>query len=167
MAGKVVVDTDILSMFAKADALEALQEALHPWIPVMTPAIRDEISVPLEYGFDFPQRVMAHIPVEPLSPSMLETYARLAASGRTIGRGELEAIAYCLSTGNLLATNDARARAFAQEQGVAVISLQAILRILWEERGWSQTKVRQLLERLKQVDRLKVSPEVEAEIFEN
>jgi len=42
----IVFDTDILSMFAKIDAVDLLKR-LFGEKAVMTPKIRDEISVPL------------------------------------------------------------------------------------------------------------------------
>ena len=49
----IVFDTDILSMFAKIDAVDVLK-CLFDEKVVMTPKIRDEISVPMEYGYTFP-----------------------------------------------------------------------------------------------------------------
>lgn len=67
IAARVVVDADILSMFAKADALEWVEELAGRGRAVMTPAIQDEISVPLQYGYAFPKAVLSRIPVLPLS----------------------------------------------------------------------------------------------------
>ena len=48
MSGKgVIIDTDILSMFAKVDAVDMLEEFLGIGQIALTPAIRDEISIPL------------------------------------------------------------------------------------------------------------------------
>ena len=82
-----------------------------------------------------------------------------------MGRGELEAIALCKAEGAVFATNDLIARKSAQEQGVQVMSLQAILRGLWASGVYSKSEVRALLERIKQTDRLDVPLEVELEIF--
>jgi len=65
----------------------------------------------------------------------------------------------------LFATNDSAARRFAQDQGVQVISLQAILRGLWLSGTRSKGEVKELLERIKKADYLEVPPEVEMEIF--
>jgi hypothetical protein len=50
----LIIDTDILSMFAKADALDVLMLLFGREQIGMTPAIADEITVPLQYGYDFP-----------------------------------------------------------------------------------------------------------------
>ena len=50
---KIIVDTDILSMFAKVDALSVLVEFFGNERVGMTPAIADEASIPLQYGHVF------------------------------------------------------------------------------------------------------------------
>ena len=54
---KTVIDTDILSMFAKAGAMEVLGAFLGRGRLVMTPAIHDEITAPLQYGYTYPTTV--------------------------------------------------------------------------------------------------------------
>jgi predicted nucleic acid-binding protein len=161
---RVIIDTDILSMFAKVDAVDVLEEFLGTGV-VMTPAIRDEISIPLQYGYTFPTSVLSRISVAPLRGRAWQEYERLRTIVSSLGKGELEAIAICRAEGALFATNDSTARRFAQGQGVQVISLQAILRGLWQSGMRSKMEVNGLLKRIKQADYLEVPPEVEMEIF--
>ncbi|MCK4647903.1 hypothetical protein KAT51_00120 [bacterium] len=60
----------------------------------MTPKIRDEISVPIEYGYTFPLKAISTIKTVPLSNQALEEYERFRGNLR-LGKGELESIAYC------------------------------------------------------------------------
>jgi hypothetical protein len=57
------------------------------------------------------------------------------------------------------------ARRFARDQGVEVLSLQALLRGLWVSGVHSKDEVRALLERIKTADALEVPSEVEMGIF--
>ena len=165
---KVIIDTDILSMFAKVGAVDVLEGLLGKGRVAMTPAIRDEISIPMEYGYTFPGEVLSRIPVVPLTAQVLEEYERSwTTMGYSLGKGELEAIAFCRVAGALFATNDSAARKFAQDQNVQVVSLQAILRGLWVSGMRSKAEVKELLEHIKKADYLKVPPEVEVEIFED
>ena len=82
-----------------------------------------------------------------------------------MGKGELEAIAYCKTEKCAFATNDIKAREFAKSEGVFVISLQAILRALWKKKISSKKEIKQIFERIKEADNLAVSREVEKEIF--
>ena len=167
---KVIVDTDILSMFAKVGAVDVLEGFLGKGRVAMTPAIRDEISIPMEYGYTFPGEVLSRIPVVPLTAQVLEEYERSwTTMGYSLGKGELEAIAFCRVAGALFATNDSAAREFAQDQNVQVVSLASYpARAVAEWDGMrSKAEVRELLERIKKADYLEVPPEVEVEIFED
>ncbi len=162
----IIIDADILSMFAKTDTTDVLVEFLGREHTATTPAIVDELSVPLQHGYTFPLRIFSHIPVVSVNEQVRREYRQMRAKEASLGRGELEAIAFCKIREALFATNDLLARKFAQKQGVNVISLQAILRGLWMCGVRSKAEVREILEQIKKVDRLKVSPEVEAEIFD-
>jgi len=159
----MVFDTDILSMFAKADAIDLLK-LLFGEKAVMTPKIRDEISVPLEYGYTFPIKVISTIKTVPLTKQSLKEYERFREN-LSLGKGELEAIAYCKSEKCLFATNDIKAREFAKSEGVPVVSLQAILKALWKKKIKSKEEVKQILETIKDTDNLALSREVENGIF--
>lgn len=159
----IVVDTDILSMFAKVNAIDALKTLFKGRI-VMTPKIRDEISIPLEYGYTFPLSVISKIKTVPLSPSALKEYERLSEDW-ILGKGELEAISYCKAENGIFLTNDKKARDLAKREGVRVISLQAILRALWKTGIATKEETKRLLEKIKEIDNLYVSLETEAEIF--
>ena len=160
----VVFDTDILSMFAKIDAIYLLKRLFNEKV-VITSKIRDEISVPLEYGYTFPLKVISTIRTVPLTNHVLEEYVRLQEN-LSLGKGELEAIAYCKTEKCIFATNDIKAREFAKSEGVFVISLQAILRALWKKKISSKKETKRILERIKEADSLAVSRDVEKAIFD-
>ncbi|MCP4667286.1 MAG: hypothetical protein GY849_13070 [Deltaproteobacteria bacterium] len=159
----VVFDTDILSMFAKVDAIDLLKLIFGGNV-IMTPKIRDEISVPMEYGYSFPLKVIPAIKTVPLSNQALDEHEKLQ-DNLSLGKGELEAIAYCKAENSLFATNDTKAREFAKREGVTVISLQAILKALWRKKIKSKEEVKLILKRIKEVDNLALSRKVEKEIF--
>ena len=160
----VIIDTDILSMFAKADAIDLLIELFKDKI-VITPKIRDEISVPLEYGYDFPLRVLSRIRTMPLNKSAVGEYEKLQEE-LSLGKGELEAIAYCKTEKCMFVTNDLKARTFAKSKGIFVISLQSILKALWKKRILTKKEVRKLFNKIIQVDNLSVEKNIMNTIFE-
>lgn len=159
-----VFDTDILSIFAKIDAVDLLSDLFGEGA-VMTPKIRDEISVCLEYGYTFPLKVISAIKMVPLNDEALEEYTKLQ-NNLSLGKGELEAIAYCKVEKCIFVTNDIKAREFAKHEGVSVISLQAILKSLWKSKRKSKKEVKKILERIKAKDNLAVGKEIERKIFE-
>ena len=150
-------------MFAKINGVDLLillfQEKM-----AITPKVRDEILAPLVYGYTFPLEVIPKIRTVPLGIEALEEFARFQENV-ALGRGELEAIAFCKAEKCIFATNDIRAREFAKVVGVSVISLQAILKALWKKELKTKKEVREILERIKEADNLVVSRKVEEEIF--
>lgn len=54
-----LIDTDILSIFAKANGLSTLCRLLECEKLPITPGILDELLVPLEYGYDFPRDILS------------------------------------------------------------------------------------------------------------
>jgi predicted nucleic acid-binding protein len=163
---KILIDTDILSMFAKAHAVATLVAFLGQAHVAVTPGIRDEIAAPLRYGYTFPREVLSQVPVVLFTERVWQAYERVWAMDSSLGKGELEAIAWCRVEPALFVTNDTKARQFAEQQGVTVISLQALLRGLWRSGTQSKAEVQALLERIKEADQLVVPPEVEREIFD-
>ena len=53
----VLLDADILSLFAKVDAMPLLCELLKCDKLPITPGAFNEIMVPLTYGYEFPNRI--------------------------------------------------------------------------------------------------------------
>jgi hypothetical protein len=56
-----IIDTDILSIFGKIREVTLLHELFGTNFG-MTPAIMQEISVPLDYGYDYPNDILNTIP---------------------------------------------------------------------------------------------------------
>ena len=159
----VIIDTDILSMFAKVDEIDLLLALFNQKI-FITPKVRDEISAPLEYGYNFPLRAISKIQAVPLNESMLRLSER-PQENLVLGKGEVESIAYCKVAGCIFATNDTKAREFAKAQGVLVISLQAILRALIRKNLRSKEETREILEKIKEADNLVLTRKTIDEIF--
>lgn len=151
-------------MFAKIDAIGLLNLLFGDRI-VMTPRVRDEISAPLDYGYTFPLKVISTIRTVTLSNEVLEKYVRFQEN-ICLGKGELEAIAYCKIENCIFVTNDMKAREFAETEGISIISLQAILKALWKKKLKTRKEVKEILERIMEADNLIIDREIEKEIFE-
>jgi predicted nucleic acid-binding protein len=151
-------------MFAKIDAIDILIELFKNKV-ALTPKIRDELSTPLEYGYAYPLNVFTKIRTIPLSDEVIAEYEKLQKLG--LGKGELEAIAFCKTRKCIFVTNDKKAREVAKKNGILVLSLQAVLKAIWKKKIKNKNEVKQILERIKDVDNLSISLEVEKEIFED
>jgi len=161
----LILDTDILSMFAKADAISVLKALFGEMNLAITPGIEEEISIPLDYGYKFPSRALLEVKIIPITEEALLEYNRLLKGVRSLGKGELEAIATCRVNGYIFATNDFVARKFAKTEGVHVVSLQSIMRALWKSEIKTKEEVKKLLNKIEKSDNLTISKKIEKEIF--
>lgn len=161
----VILDTDILSMFAKVDAIKLLKDLFGKEKLAITPGIEEEISVPLEYGYKYPSRVLSGIRTIPLTEKALLKLKQLHKERTNLGKGETEAIAMCKAEGYIFATNDLVARKFAKKQKIKVLSLQSILRAMWKIGLKSKEETKELFNEIVRSDDLRISREIEREIF--
>lgn len=162
---KFLLDADILSMFAKVAKIELLEEILGRDNVAITPGVLGEVTLPLRFGYSFPEAIIQHVTVVSLLPEDIEELLGLQSKYPSLGRGELESIAVCKTKGYTFASNDRIAKASAEKEGVKTLSLQALLRAMWEKRGRSKEEVKQILEAIKISDKLEIPSEVENEIF--
>jgi len=70
-----VIDTDILSIFAKSDNIDLLRE-LFGNNAVMTPAIFQEITAPIDYGYEFPHAIIQTIRTVQMNEDAIVCYRR-------------------------------------------------------------------------------------------
>jgi len=94
MTPKFLIDTDILSIFAKADGLSILCRVLKRESLPITPRVLDELLVPLEYGYGFPQDILSRADVVPATVEEYESYEALGLEGR-LSSADAEMIAIC------------------------------------------------------------------------
>jgi len=130
----------------------------------VTPAIMQEISAPIDYGYAFPHAVITTIQPVQMNDEAIAHY-RILSRYKKLGKGECEAIAYCKSTSSLFITNDRQARETAVQYGVAVISLPALLRVIIKKEIRTRDEVKVMLNTMKKIDNLRLDPRVEKAIF--
>lgn len=151
----IIFDTDILSIFAKISRLELIKKlfgAIH-----ITPMIREELTAPLEYGYEFPKDVLDNSSVIVPTVEELGSYNEFKVR---LGKGEAEAISIAKSRKLLFATNDKVAQKVAKENGVGIISLQAILKTLVKRQILTLDDLNEIINDIRSKDNL-VIPEAE------
>jgi len=145
----IIFDTDILSIFAKVNRLDLLKNLFS--VIYITPMIREELFIPLEYGYRFPLKILSDSVVIIPNEQELDIYTKLRLK---LGKGEAEAISIAKSRKLLFATNDKVAQKVAKENSVKVISLQAILKACWKKKILPKEQVLNLIEDIKREDNL-------------
>lgn len=148
----IICDTDILSMFAKADAIDVLIKTLSNFNLCITPRIKEELSVPLQYGYSFPQIIFDRM--ELIFPTETEAflYEELRNKNQSIGKGEIEAISIAKNRKCIFATNDKIAIETALAEGVTVINVHTVLKVMLKKGEIDKASVRQLIYKLEEMD---------------
>jgi predicted nucleic acid-binding protein len=148
----VIFDTDILSAFAKTDCLPLLKKLFSKHDVYITPEIYEELEIPIDYGYNFPLKIFEEFAILTPNEKEQEIYRLFLKANRSIGKGELEAIAICINRKYYFSSMDEVAISFAETNDVTTISLHSILRSLWESAILTKKEVHELILRIEQKD---------------
>lgn len=118
----------------------------------ITPSVLDELLVPLEYGYDFPQKVLDIVEVIAVTKKEIEMYEALRLQGR-VSTADAEMIMVCKQRGWLYITMDKVALRVAHTLGVETADLQALLVAIKSKGLLNREQLRMLIDRMEQEDR--------------
>ncbi len=148
----IIFDTDVVSMFAKANSLDILFVLLSGSKLSITSKIKDELSIPLEYGYSFPEDIFKKFGlIIPDEDDYIE-YERLKALYPYLGKGELEALALAKKKGYTLAVNDQKAFEVSLREGVTSINVHTILKTLLKKKILNKEEISALINKLEESD---------------
>lgn len=148
----IILDSDILSMFAKADALDVLQQILSGSRLCITPRIKEELTIPLQYGYSFPQVIFDHTELIFPTEEEAELNESFQMSDKSLGKGELEAIAVAKKRACIYATNDRKAIELAVREGLTIMNVHTVFKIAFKKGIYSIEEIRGIVLRLENSD---------------
>jgi hypothetical protein len=146
-----LLDSDILSIFAKANALPLLCELLGCDRLPITTGVFNEIVIPLEYGYDFPRRIMAVADTVLISSDEVATFEALRLEGKA-SAADAEIVAICQRRSWICVTMDRVAARYAEQHGVRVVDLQTLLKAALTGDLLAEDQLRALVEQMERVD---------------
>jgi hypothetical protein len=146
-----LLDTDILSLFAKVDALPLLCRLLGRERLPITPGVLNEIVVPLEYGYTFPQRILALAEMVLMTPGEVGVFEELRLEGE-VSAADAEMIAICQQRGWIYVTLDRVAARCAEARGVRTVDLRALLEAIRVGGLLEREALRVLVEQMERAD---------------
>ncbi len=148
----VVIDTDILSVFAKIKKTELLQRLFTRTSVLLTPQVYTELKRGEKLGIiklSLPAR-FSRIKLEHAEKRLLkEIFDR-----RKLGLADSECIAVSYNRKSLLVTNDEDVKKEADKLFVQYIDLTGILRMLWKGNIMSKDHVRNLIDEIEKKDKI-------------
>ena len=143
----IIFDADILSTFAKVDAIHYLEKLFTNDRLLVTPAVYTELKVPKEYGYDYPDQIFNSDRFElvQINGEEINEFKSKLLEVKSVHSGELEAIIIAKNRGFMFSSNDTKALKYAVSQGVSVLHFHSILRALWKFGVLTQKEVRELI----------------------
>lgn len=152
----IIFDTDILSTFAKADAILYLEMLFTNDRLLITPAVYSELKVPKEYGYDFPDQIFNSNRFElvQLTNREIDEFKLNLLEVKTIHSGELEAITIAMNREYMFCSKDEKALKYAVSHHVEVLYFHTILKTLWRFGVLTQNKVEELMDVMEREDNM-------------
>lgn len=136
----LIVDTTVLSNFARIDRVDLLGLALNG-SGAMTEIVYTELQAGEILG-RFPVSDWGWLPIIQLTTEETALYERLTLQ---LDNGEASCLALALTRGGVLVTDDQAARRYALSAGVAVVGTLGMLRILVRVGRCTQSEADNLL----------------------
>ena len=147
----ILLDTDVLSAFAKISGLELLNELFSSDELLITNGVYEELAYIRESGYDFVDQILGFVRNTPMNDEELDIYHSFLKR-TNLGKGELQCIAVCIVRGYPFVTNDRKAKNFASTKGVMTWDVPDILKALWMTEIKSKEDVAILMEMLERKD---------------
>ena len=157
----IVLDTDFVSVLAKAEIIGLVKKLFsgkHDLI--ITPKVYEELNVPKEHGYTYPDEIFKNIGVLTAESKEQERYMELLAGNPTLGRGELESIAICMNRSAIFATLDEKAKRFAKNRGIHILHIHTVLKMLLKTGLCSEKDMMNIVRKIEKTDRRTIKLEL-------
>ncbi len=147
----ILIDTDVLSAFAKINSLELFTQLFHSDEMIIPDGVFEELMTIKELGYEFVDDIFRFVKNTPLTESELDIYHSLLLY-TSLGKGELQCIAVCISRNFPFITNDKKAKIFAIKKGIKAWDIPDILKALLKSGIKTKDDVLDLIDMLEKKD---------------
>lgn len=153
----ILVDTNILSTFAKIDRLDLLEKVLGEMH--ISPNVLDEVKRAEELGYSHAKKILKLIRKGKIKISCPreEEVDFMDKIPSSFGRGERDCVAMALKRDALIVTNERKVLNYSEENAIAHVRLNTILRKLWRDDIMGKEEVRDLILEIEEKDNLIVT----------
>ena len=150
----IILDTDFASVLAKAEVIGLIKKLFSGKHDiVITPRVYEELKVPKEYGYTYPDDIFKNIAVLTVESQEQELYMKLLSTNSTLGKGELESIAVCINRSAIFATLDDKAKQFAKDRGIHVLHIHTVLKMLLKTGIYSESDIMGIVKKIEKTDK--------------
>lgn len=163
----ILVDTDVLSAFAKIGATELLRALFDADTLYLTPSVWQEVAQ--SHGYAYLNNLVEELNQGKLALIVLSDAEEQLAQQLplTLGAGERESLAVAKMRGGVLLSNEKRVLHYASQMSVECYRIPALLRALWQKQIVSKSEVEQLISDIEAADRTRFSESTRKAILED
>ncbi len=144
------VDTDILSAFAKADAIKYLKEFCKELN--ISPSIYEELMRAQRAGYSFADEILQNVEIVLPSEDEFQSFRKLLESRKELHEGECQLIVLCKSRKGILLTNDRFVKKFCIKSNINFLDLEDLLRALKLRKVLKHDELKKLIENIEKKD---------------
>lgn len=152
----MLIDTDVLSTFAKVDRLDLLFKVFNRPELIVSEGVWREVKRGEERGFAFTQAILKLVEEGKLRILCIESEDLPFGMGlpTSLSLGELDSMCLCKRLGLPLISNERRVKHHCEQNGILCINLNAILRSLWRLGIINKDQVKALMKEMEDKDRM-------------
>ena len=156
-SGLILLDTNILSTFAKIDYMALLFETVRKKQVGISTSVLHELEDARNIGFVFVDKIFQLINNNKIlifSMSDKETMWSMKLPS-SFGKGERDSLAICKFRKGILFTNERKIINFCERESIDVLDLPSFLRYLWKSGMQSKKEVKKIIEIIEDKDNIK------------
>lgn len=143
-------DTDILSVFAKANAIKYLKEVCKKLY--ISPSVYDELMRAKRAGYSFVDDILHNVEIVLLSEDEFKDFRDLLESGKDLHEGECQLIVLCKSKKGILLTNDNVVKRYCKKNEIEFLDLEEILMAMKMRNILKKEGLKKLIEEIEKKD---------------
>ncbi|MGM0405147.1 MAG: hypothetical protein ACQEQM_03290 [Thermoplasmatota archaeon] len=152
----VLVDTNILSTFAKIKRLELLFKIMDREELYISTSVLHELDIAENIGYDFVQTIFDYIDKERISIlSMDDEESDLFLNlPDSFGRGERESVAISKSRDYIFVSNETKVKNYCDRNDIDIVDLPTLLRRAWKVGLKEKETVKNIVEEIEDKDNI-------------
>lgn len=152
----IIVDTNILSTFARVNKLSLLFELFKHDEIAISPNVLQEINDTKARNFSYAEKLINLINENKIKVISLKQEEELLAYNlpTNFGSGEKDSIAVAKKRNCLFLTNERKLINYCQREEIDCLWLDKLLRVLWRDNILTKEQVRELIDEIEEKDSL-------------
>ncbi len=163
----ILLDTNILSTFAKIKRFDILFQVFPDNAIFISSNVFEEINDALEHGYEHADEILHSIKEGRIQVMALTQDEHLLTTNlpQSFGRGEQDSLAIAKKRSAVFVTNEKKVVKYCRQENIPVVTLNTLLRFLWEEKVCTKKQVQELIYEIETKDKLIIQSK--EEIFED